>query len=212
MFQAAYLKYVAKHNRAMRNRPPAHRLLPKAVVECVDPDLLEYICRKGLKKRYRSKNPATVPAARIHKWVMRKKRNRLGAEDGEGLKKLKAVRIDLSGEGGVRSVQTAFIEIRKIRKEHKIQLKEEEIIKNLGYELKPLSTRTVIKNILKQDNRQSNKARKRLDKYHDLLMQFAKTFQEASELGLVAPKEQKPNPKNSKNPRNPKTPKESKKP
>ena len=55
-FQEAYLEYVAKHDRAMRNRPPAHRLLPKAV-ECVDPDLLEYICRKGLKRSTGAKTP-----------------------------------------------------------------------------------------------------------------------------------------------------------
>ena len=79
---------------------------------------------------------------------MTREKNRLGAEDGTGLKKLKAVRIDLGGEGGMRSVQSAFIEIGEIREEYNLQIKEEEVIKNQMYELKPVSTRMVIKNIL----------------------------------------------------------------
>ena len=48
VFEEAYWKYCAKHDRVMRNRPPAHRILPKAVVECMGPDLLEYVCRRAL--------------------------------------------------------------------------------------------------------------------------------------------------------------------
>ena len=81
----------------------------------------------------------------------------------------------------------AFIEIRKLRKEDKLRIKAEEIIKNLIYELKTM----VIKNIMKKDNKDSFKARTRLDKFHDLVIQFAETFQEARELGLSAAKEPK---------------------
>ena len=215
VFEEAYLKYCAKHDRVMRNRPVVYRILPKAVVECMDPDLLEYVCRRALPKKYRSKNPATVSAQVIHDWVMTRKSNRLGAEDGNGLKKLKATRIDLSGENGVRSVQTAFIEIGKIRKEYNLQIKEEEIIKNLMYELKPVSTRAVIRDILKQGNKRSTKARKRLAKFHDLLMEFLKTFNEARAFGMVVTKEAKPGPKGPpkppQNPRNPRNPTDSSK-
>ena len=47
-FEEAYLKYCAKHDRVMRGRPLAHRILPKAVVECMDPDLLEYVCARAI--------------------------------------------------------------------------------------------------------------------------------------------------------------------
>ena len=204
VFEEAYLKYCAKHDRVMRNRPPAHRILPKAVVECMDPDLVEYVCRRALPKAYRSNDPATVSAKVIHDWVMTRGKNRLGAEDGMGLKKLKAIRIDLGGENGTRSVQMAFIEIRKIRKEYNLQIKEEEIIKNQMYELKPISTRNVIKGILNQGNKRAKRARSKLNKFHDLLMEFFKTFEEARAFGMVAePKA----PRDPKNPKNPKTPK-----
>lgn len=51
------------------------------------------------------------------------------------------MRIDLRGEKGMRSVQMAFIEIRKIRKELKLKIKEEEIIKSQLYELKPVAAK-----------------------------------------------------------------------
>ena len=164
-FETAYLKYCVKHDRVMRSRPPAHRTLPKAVVECMDPDLLGYVCQKAIPKKYRNKDPSKVRAQVIHDWVMTRETNRLGAEDGDGLKKLKAVKIDLGGEGGVRSVQMAFIEIEKIRTEYKLQIKEEEIIKNLQYAIKPVSTRDVIRNILKQGTKRASRARRRLHKF-----------------------------------------------
>ena len=175
----------------------------------MDPDLLTYVCLNKLPKKHRSKNPATVSAQVIHDWVMQRKKNRLGAEDGDGLKKLKAVRIDLSGEEGERSVQQAFIEIGKIRKEYNLQIGEEEIIKNQMFELKPVSTRVVLKGILKQSNKRAKRARKKLNKFHDLLMEFLETFKEARAFGMAtqpakAPKPQ-PNPKNPKNLRTRKT-------
>ena len=141
--------------------------------------------QEGFKKKHRSKNPATVKASLIHQWVMKRKTNRLGAENEAGLKKLRAVRIDLSGDKGTRSVQMTFIEIRKLRKEYKLRIKAEEIIINLIYELKPMATRQVIKNIMKKDNKDSFKARTSLDKFHDLVMQFVETFQEAREFGAI---------------------------
>ena len=76
--------------------------MSKAVVECVDPDLLMYICTRGLKRRYRTKDPSQVSAARVHVWVMKRKKNVLGLEDEEDLKKLKALlRLNITGENGV---------------------------------------------------------------------------------------------------------------
>ena len=147
-----------------------------------------------------------------HDWVMTRQKKRLGAEDGDGLKNLKTVRIDLSGEGGERSVQQAFIEIGKIRKEYGLQISEEEIIKNQMFELKPVSTRMVLKGILKQNNKRAKRARRKLKKFHDLLMEFLETFKEARAFGMVAKKEPPkppPNPRpppNPKNPRNPRAP------
>ena len=44
-FRLAYLKYVQSHNNVMRGRPRSHRVPPRAVVECIDADLLLYICK-----------------------------------------------------------------------------------------------------------------------------------------------------------------------
>ena len=70
-------------------------------------------------------------------------------------------------------------------KEYSLQIKEEEIIKGLLYDVKPVSTRNVIRNILKQDNKRASRARRKLDKFHDLLMEFLKTFNEARAFGMV---------------------------
>lgn len=123
----------------------------------MDPDLVEYVCRRALPKKHRSNDLETVNTQVMHNWVMTREENRLGVEDELGLKKLKTVRIDLEGESGTRSVQTAFIEIEKIRKEYHPQIKKEEITKNQMYEFKPISTRNIIKGILKQGNKRAKR-------------------------------------------------------
>ena len=147
-----------------------------------------YVCRKGLSKKHRTKRVADVSAAAVHKWVMRKPRSRLGAESGEGLKRLKAIKVDLGGDGGVRSVQSMFIEATKIREQFGLEISENEIIKGLVHEIKPPSAGKVVRDMLKKDTREARRARKRLEHFHDLLMEMAVTFKEAGELGMGAPK------------------------
>ena len=194
-FETAYLKYVAKHHSAMRSRPVAHRILPKAVVECIDPDLLMYICTRGLKKRYRTKDPTRVSAARVHDWVMKRKKNVLGLEDEDGLKKLKALRLNITGENGVRSVQTTFIEVDKIRTQYRLKKKQEYIVKELVREMMPLEIRKAVRGLLGQDTKKAKKANKKITHLHDLIMKIAVKTEEAAALGLTATKEKKGPPK-----------------
>ena len=98
----------------MRRRPPGHRVLPRAVVECIDADLLMYVCRYELPRRYRTRRPERVDARAVHNWVMKRQENELDAEDEEGLSKIRELTCDISGAEGVRAVQQLFIDIRKI--------------------------------------------------------------------------------------------------
>ena len=70
VFRLKYLAYVAKHKRLMRTRPAMYRTMPKAVMECVEADLLMYMCKCLLPTRYRTRDPANVSATAVHKWVM----------------------------------------------------------------------------------------------------------------------------------------------
>ena len=59
-FRVAYLEYTTEYRNKQRNRPEEYKVEPKAVVECIDPDLLFYICTTALKSKYRTNNPARV--------------------------------------------------------------------------------------------------------------------------------------------------------
>ena len=49
-FQPKYTAYVTKHKSDQRSVPPIHRVLPRAVVECIEPALLMQICRLELQR------------------------------------------------------------------------------------------------------------------------------------------------------------------
>ena len=53
----------------------------------------------------------------------------LATEDPEGIKKLRALKIVLTGEEGVRNVQRAFIELDDVRRKYRLLTAENEIIK-----------------------------------------------------------------------------------
>lgn len=100
-FRASYLTYVTEHENKMRARPKDHRLLPKSVVECIDPDLLLYICQYKLDKKYRTSNPAQVSALAVHQWVMKHKKDKLDMEDSKWIKRLKGFKLALNCHEGV---------------------------------------------------------------------------------------------------------------
>ena len=80
-FRVSYIKYVIEHENVMRQRPPGQRVLPRAVIECVKPSLLMYICKYELKKKDRTDNPALVKAIAVHDWVMQRSKMPLTTED-----------------------------------------------------------------------------------------------------------------------------------
>ena len=112
-FRVDYITYVAEHENRMRSRPSEYRILPKAVVECIDADLLVYICNYELADRYKTKDTAKVSALAVHQWVMQQTPDDLAMEDDEGIRKLKSLKVELTGEGGVRSVQNLFTPRRR---------------------------------------------------------------------------------------------------
>ena len=77
----------------------AHRVEPRTVIELVKPSLLVYICKNSIEEDERHDDPALVSAMAVHEWVMKVPEKPFGADSEEGLKRLKAVKIDL---GGVR--------------------------------------------------------------------------------------------------------------
>ena len=101
-FRVTYIDYVIAHEGVMRQRPANQRVLPKSVIECIKPSLLMYICKYELKRKYRTSNPAKVRASKVHDWVMKQGKLPLETEDAEGIKKLKAVKIQLTGDGAIR--------------------------------------------------------------------------------------------------------------
>ena len=68
-FRLTFIKYCQKHANAIRRRPYAHRVRPRSVVECIDPDLLMYVCNHELSRKYRTKRPERVSARAVHDWV-----------------------------------------------------------------------------------------------------------------------------------------------
>jgi hypothetical protein len=127
-FRVAYVKYVKERNKEMRKRPYEHRVDPYAVVECIDPYLLTYICVHALEPEDQTEIPENVSAVAVHDWVMKKKVGVLGAEDNDGLAKLKNLKIVVDGTAGVRNVQGMIIEIDKIKEKHQLQTKDKKII------------------------------------------------------------------------------------
>ena len=123
-FRARYLRYVQQHENVMRCRPHANRVDPKTVVECIDPDLLLYICMYELPRRYRTNRPERVSALAVHEWVMQMQGTYLDAEDDDGLAQVKKLTCDLGGPNGVREVQQLFIKLCKLRKLHHLKTKQ----------------------------------------------------------------------------------------
>ena len=105
-----YIKYLKVHDLGRRTRPPEHRTYPKAVVECINPDLLWYICKYELPKKYRTSRPEKADALVVHNWVMQKEAKELNVDDEEGLRQLKTLKCNLlAGEDGVKNIQQLFI-------------------------------------------------------------------------------------------------------
>ena len=66
-FRPKYLTYLTEFDLVMRARPPGHRIHPKSVVECIEPDLLMYICMYELDPKDQTDDPAKVsPFSRIN--------------------------------------------------------------------------------------------------------------------------------------------------
>ena len=184
-FRIKYLDYVAKHKQKMRKRAPEDRFLPQAVVECIKPSLLAYICKHLLAEEKRTDNPENVRAIVIHRWVMKRTAEAfLSAEINEGMKKVKALKLELSGEQGVKNVQRAFINLTEIREKYRLKTKEKEIVRVMAYNIKPDESRMTVQNYLKMESEDAIQAGLKVAKFHDLLMDMVMTFEKAHGLGL----------------------------
>ena len=183
-FRLAYIKYGQQHDNVMRQRPKSHQVLPRTVVECIDPDLLVYICKHELPKRYRTNRPELVDAKAVHDWVMKPRVKNIETEDKEGIASLKKLTCDLGGENGIREVQQMFIQVNKIRRLYRLKTHQKTIIQWLVSKIKPRSVKRTITNILKQDTAQARKQARKLSAFHKLVMRVAKTFWESIQLGI----------------------------
>lgn len=175
-FRVAYIKYVIAHETVMRSRPEAQRVHPRAVIECIKPSLLMYICKYELKRKDRADDPALVKAIKVHQWVMKEDKLPLATEDPEGIKKLRAIKIALTGDGAIPNVQTAFIDIDEIIRHHRLNTSEQEIIKWLTYNLGPEQVKRTVQNFLRKSTKTAKRASKKLRKFHRLLRRVAKQF------------------------------------
>ena len=119
------------------------------VVEYIDQDLLVYICKFELPKRYRSSRTDQVDAKNVHDWVMSPRIQEIEPEDTEDTKKLKKLTYNLGGENGVHEVQQMFIEVIKIiRKFYRLETSEKVIIDCLVMKIKSVNAKWTIVNIL----------------------------------------------------------------
>ena len=157
----------------MRGRPRSHRVPPRAVVECIDADLLLYICKFELPWRYRTSRPEEVDALAVHEWAMKTSKSSLDAEDEEGITLLRKLVCNLGGANGVREVQNLFISVRKL---YRLKTTQKQIITWLGYNIKPTRVRKTVQGILKQQTRRGQRAAKKLKCFHKLLMKVAKNL------------------------------------
>ena len=99
-----------------------------------------------------------------------------------------------------------FIELAEIRRKHRLLTAESEIIKWLTYNIQPAESRVSVQNYLKQSESRAKKASRKLDRFHDLVMDMAMQFAKAHQLGMRPKARPKgggdPNPKNSKGTKN----------
>ena len=153
------------------------------MVEYIRPGLLAYICKHLLKKTHRTNKPETVKALVVHRWIMKRHESALNTEDDEGVK-VKAIKITLTGEAGVRSVQRAFILLDELRTKYRLRTEECEMIKWITYNIQPKSARETVQNYLKQSGKKARRACKKMESYHDLVMDMAQQFERSYELGM----------------------------
>ena len=69
-FAEQYLKYWKSHKAQQRKRPKRQRVPAKAVIECMDADLLELIVTEELPEDQRKIDVADASAKDVHRWVM----------------------------------------------------------------------------------------------------------------------------------------------
>ena len=183
-FRLKYLKYVKTHELGQRTRPADYRTYPKAVVECIDPDLLWYACKYELPRKFRTSNPAKADALAVHNWVLTKNSSEMDADDEEGIKAIKALKCNLTGENGVKNVQELFIQVRRTRKRYRLRVSSKQIIYWLTSNISPPKVKRTIINIQKQEGRRGQKASKDLSYFHKILRRVARRFKVSHDLGL----------------------------
>ena len=195
LFRPKYKKYVAKHKSDQRSIPPAYRVAPKAVVECIEPTLLMQICRLELAKKYRTKKPEDVSAMAVHKWVMGEEKLPIELEDNEGVQKMRALKCTIDATSGLRNVQELFMKVFEYRETYRMRTSQQEIIKWLSQGIKPNPVKYTVLNALRVEGKRGRARRKRLTTFHRLLKKLAKKFYEAKALGLNIGGTDKPDPK-----------------
>ena len=104
-FTPKYLKYVEKHMVSQRKRSVNQIVPPNTVVECMCPDLLAHTCKYELPRKHRSRDPYSVSARVIHDWALMKSHKEVNLTQGEGVRKIKALKCTIDGKKGVRNVQ-----------------------------------------------------------------------------------------------------------
>ena len=69
-FAEEYLKYWQSHKAQQRKRPKRQRVPARAVIECMDADLLELIVTEELPEDQRKQDVAEASGKDVHRWVM----------------------------------------------------------------------------------------------------------------------------------------------
>ena len=129
---------------------------------------------------------------------MRRTKRTIAAENNKGIKEIKALKIVLTGQDGVKNVQKAFMDLAEIRRKYRLGTSEKEIIKWLAWNITPERARLTVQNHLKEEGEEARKAGREIKMFHDLVMGMAEQFEGAYRLGMgERTKTRKPkNPKN----------------
>ena len=186
-FRAKYLKYVTKHDNDQRSVPLPYRTHPKAVVECIEPYTLWYICMFELPKEFRTDKPETADALAVHKWVMTKGKKELEMDSKEGIKLLRALKCEIDGKDGIKNVQTLIIEVHKLQVQYRLKTSQKQIVYWLTSGLSPPDVKQTVLNIQKQGTDKGKRASKKLKSFYNVLKKIAEKFKVAYDLGLKAP-------------------------
>ncbi len=187
-FAEAYLKYWRSHKAQQRKRPRRQRVPAKAVIECMDADLLELIVTEELPVDQRKQDVAEASAKDVHRWVMMIGKERPAHLVEQGITALKNLKCEISGADAVKNVMKFYIEIKRCIRKFRIDMKTSAVTKILTWGISPPNMKRRVRAALDNGTATDRAAAKLLPLYYRVLKSLAQKAVEAHELGFSSKK------------------------